>query len=216
MPCRNWIPVLAALTAASLVPSTLPAQGERPTASVPGNGFGFGAVLGWTSISGDYGDLITDGVPAQGSIWYQTGALRLGSHIQVASYNVVAPFESQSISQVELAASAGWHFNRHRPLQPFVGLRAGAIRFRPEGAVFDPEPPGPDVPPGENPAPERTGFVGGVFGGLEYWISRHFAAQASVVYRMYSTETLDVPILGVTGIETGRTFDLRFGVEWTP
>jgi len=196
------------------VPSSGVAQEAETRASVPGNGFGFHAVLGYSSMSGDYGDLMTDGIPAEGGAWYQTGALRLGANIHVASYDVVPPFQSQSISQVGLAASAMWRFRRSHSLQPVVGITAGAIRFRPEGALFDPDPPPPDVPPGENPAPERTGLMGGVFGGLEYWITRHFAIQGSVAYRFFSTDPLDVPLIGISGLESGDLFDVSLGVEW--
>jgi len=190
------------------------AQEGGAGASVPGNGFGFHAALGYSSMSGDYGELMTDGIPADGGAWYQTGALRLGANIHVASYEVVKPFDSQSISQVALAASATWRFRSHHALQPFVGVTGGAIRFRPEGALFDPDPPPPDVPPGENPAPERTGFMGGAIGGLEYWITGHFAVTGSVAYRFFSTDPLDVPLLGVAGLETGTLFDVSLGVEW--
>lgn len=190
------------------------AQEAGAGAAVPGNGFGFHAALGYGSISGEYGELMTDGIPAEGGAWYQTGALRLGASILVASYAVVEPFESQSISQVSLAASAMWRFRTRDKLQPFVGVTAGAIRFRPEGALFDPDPPPPDVPPGENPAPERTGFMGGFVVGLEHWATRHFAISGSVGYRLFSTDPLDVPLIGVSGIETGGLFDVTLGVEW--
>lgn len=211
-----WLNSMAgAVVAASLLgASTAAAQNTAGAAPVPGDGFGFHATLGWTSISGDYGDLMTSGIPAEGGIWYQTGPFRGGVNIHVGSYEVVKPFDSQSISQVEMTLSGLWRFRTSKALQPFVGLRAGAVRFRPEGALFDPNPPGPDVPPGENPAPERTGFIGGITGGLEYWITRHFAVQTSAVYRFYSTETLDVLLLGLTGIESGSALDVRIGLEW--
>ena len=190
------------------------AQGTRGNPFVPGDGFGFRAGMGYTEISGDYGDLITDGLPAEGGIWYQKSHFRGGLNVQVASYDVIEPFDSQSISQVELALSGLYRFLIYSSLQPFVGARAGLIRFRPEGALFDPNPPGPDVLPGENPSPERTGFIGGVTGGVEYWLNKHVGLQASAVYRFYSTEELDVLLIGETGIESGRALDLRFSIEW--
>ena len=210
---RRTVGVILAV-AVLLLPSGSSAQEADSESPVPGNGFGFHAALGYSSMSGDYGELMTDGIPADGGGWYQTGSLRFGANIHVASYDVVQPFESQSISQVSLAATAMWRFRTRHALQPFVGLSAGAIRFRPEGALFDPDPPPPDVPPGENPAPERTGFMGGVFGGLEYWITGHFAIQGSVAYRFFSTDPLDVPLVGISGIETGNLFDVSLGVEW--
>lgn len=210
----RWLCTLAAIAAVAIAPSESAAQATQTAPAVPGGGFGFHATLGWTSISGDYGDLMTGGIPAEGGAWYQTGSFRGGLNIHVASYDVVKPFESQSISQVGLTLSALWRFRTSRSLQPFVGIRAGAIRFRPEGALFDPNPPGPEVPPGENPAPERTGFVGGISGGLEYWLNRHVAIQGSIGYRIFSTDELDVPLVGASGIESGGAVDLSLGVEW--
>jgi len=196
-----------------LDPAPVTAQESTPPA-VPGNGFGFQAALGFTSIGQDYGDVITDGIPAEGGVWYQTGAFRGGLNILVASYDVVDPFGSQSISQVEIAASALLRFRRHHRFQPFVGARIGAIRFRPEGALFDPTPPPPDELPDANTAPERTGIIGGLSAGAEYWFNRHIGLQALVGYRTFSTDALDIPLLGVTGVEKGGAFDLRLGVEW--
>lgn len=44
--------------------------------------------------------------------------------------------------------------------------------------------------------------------------ARHIGLQALVGYRTFSTEALDIPLLGVTGVEKGGAFDLRLGVEW--
>jgi hypothetical protein len=210
------IPFIAVLGLAAVVVVSPPQAGAQQAdrADVPGDGFGFQAALGFTSISQDYGDVITDGIPAEGGVWYQTGAFRGGLNVLVASYDVVDPFGSQSISQVEIAASALLRFRRQHRLQPFVGARIGAIRFRPEGALFDPVPPPPDELPGENPAKERTGLVGGLSAGAEFWFTRHVGLQALVGYRAFSTEAFDIPLLGVTDVKTGGAFDLRLGVEW--
>lgn len=208
--------LLAAAAALAVAAGARPALAQDAAANpyVPGDGWGFRAAIGWTSISGDYGDLITSGIPAEGGIWRQWGHVRAGLNVHVASYDVIEPFDSQSISQVELALSGIYRIITDNSFQPFVGVRAGLIRFRPEGALFDPDPPGPDVLPGENPAPERTGFVAGALGGVEYWLSRHIGLQLSGAYRFYSTEALDVFLIGVTGIEQGQAFDLKFSVEW--
>lgn len=212
---KRWTCALAvALSAVCFTPALSRAQVGPTPARVPGSGFGFHATLGWTWTSGDYGELMTGGIPAEGGVWYQRGSFRGGLNIHVASYDVVEPFESQSISQVGLVLSGLWRFRTAHELQPFVGARAGAIRFRPEGALFDPNPPGPEVPPGENPAPETTGFVGGVSAGLEYWLSRHIAIQGTIGYRLFNTGELDVPLVGLSGIDQGNAVDLSLGVEW--
>lgn len=211
---RNGCTTALMLALAAVLASPLLAQDAAPRVPVPGDGFGFHASLGYTSISGDYGNLMTGGIPAEGGVWYQAGSLRGGASIHVASYDLLEPFQSQSISQVGLALSALWRFRTTAALQPFVGVRVGAIRFRPEGALFDPNPPGPEVPPGENPAPERTGFVAGVSGGVEYWLTRHFAIQGAVAFRLFSTQALDVPLVGAAGIEDGSAIDFSLGVEW--
>ncbi|MCK5411893.1 MAG: hypothetical protein KAJ67_07350, partial [Gemmatimonadetes bacterium] len=35
------------------------------------NGFGFSGSLGWSTIGGDFGELMTTAIPGEGSIWYQ-------------------------------------------------------------------------------------------------------------------------------------------------
>lgn len=212
-PTRN---LLGAAIAVLLVAPAVAAQQSSTTAPVPRNGLGFRAALGWTSISGDYGRLLTSGFPAEGGLWYQTGPFRGGLNIHVASYDVIAPFESQSVSQVELAASALWRFRTGSRLQPLLGVRAGLIRFKPEGALFDPTPPGPDVLPGENAAPDRSGFVAGFTGGFEYWINPHLAFGIDGTFRFYSTDRLDLLIFGATELEKGRAADVKLGVEWKP
>ncbi len=180
------------------------------------NGFGFSGSLGWSTISGDYGELITSGIPGEGSIWYQPSWWRVGVSIHVASYDVVEPFSSESISQVEFQLFGTFLFLRGNLFQPYAQVRAGATRWRPEGPIFDPNPPPPDVPPGENPAPGRDGFQGGLVIGSEFWVTKNFAIDVGGLFSAFSTEDLDVPILGITGLSSGSELGFRVGVVWFP
>ncbi len=180
---RLRLPLIgAALILAVSAPDVRAQQEQR-------SGFGFSGLLGWSSIGGDYGELVTSGIPAEGAVWYQPRRWRFGLAIHVASYDVVEPFDNQSLSQVELDLFATFLFLRGSPVQPYVQGRVGATRLRPEGALFDPNPPPPDVPPGENPAPSETGFVGGLALGAETWITKHLAVDLSAVFSAVSTQS---------------------------
>ncbi len=205
---RFRLPLIgAALLLAVNAPDVLAQQEQR-------SGFGFSGLLGWSSIGGDYGELLTSGIPAEGAVWYQPSRWRFGFAIHVASYDVVEPFDNQSVSQVELDLFATFLFVRGSPVQPYAQVRVGATRLRPEGALFDPNPPPPGVPPGENPAPSETGFVGGLALGAETWITKNLAVDLSALFSGFSTQAFDVPVLGITDLSSGSTVGFRAGFVW--
>jgi len=201
--------ICAALGLAINVGDLLGQQDQR-------NGFGFSGSLGWSTIGGDYSELITSGIPGEGSIWYQPSWWRVGVSLHVASYDVVEPFSDFSISQVEFQLFGTFLFLRGKLFQPYAQVRAGTTRWRPEGPIFDPNPPPPDVPPGENPAPGRDGFQGGLAIGSEFWITKNFGIDVGGLFSAFSTEELDVPGLGITGLKSGSELGFRVGVVWFP
>jgi hypothetical protein len=179
-------------------------------------GFGFSGSLGWSTIGGDYSELITNGIPGEGSIWYQPSWWRVGVSLHVASYDVVEPFSDFSISQVEFQLFGTFLFLRGNLFQPYAQVRAGTTRWRPEGPIFDPNPPPPDVPPGESAAPGRNGFQGGLAIGSEFWITENFGIDVGGLFSAFSTEELDVPGLGITDLTSGSEIGFRLGVVWFP
>jgi len=179
-------------------------------------GFGFSGSLGWSTISGDYSQLMTNAIPGEGSIWYQPSWWRLGVSLHVASYNAVEPFQDHTISQVEFQLFGTFLFLRGNLVQPYAQVRAGTTRWRPEGPLFDPNPPPPDVPPGESPAPGRNGFQGGLTVGAEFWVTKNFGIDVGGLFSAFTTEELDVPILGITGLSSGSELGFRVGVVWFP
>ena len=46
------------------------------------------------------------------------------------------------------------------------------------------------------------------------WLSRHIAIQGAIGYRLFNTEELDVPLVGLSEIDQGSAVDLSLGVEW--
>ncbi len=201
--------IAAALILAINTPDLLAQQEHR-------RGFGFSGSLGWSTIGGDFGELITTGIPAEGSIWYQPSWWRFGVSIHAASYSTVQPFQDQTISQMEFQLFGTFLFLRGNLVQPYAQVRVGATRWRPEGPLFDPNPPPPDVPPGENPAPGENGFQGGLALGAELWVTKNFGLDVAGLFSAFSTEEFDVPILGITGLSSGTEIGFRVGVVWFP
>ncbi len=199
----------AALILAINAPDVLAQQEHR-------RGFGFSGSLGWSTIGGDFGELLTSGIPAEGSIWYQPSWWRFGVSIHAASYSAVQPFQDQTISQMEFQLFGTFLFLRGNLVQPYAQVRAGATRWRPEGPLFDPNPPPPDVPPGENPAPGENGFQGGLALGAEFWVTKNFGLDVAGLFSAFSTEEFDVPILGITGLSSGTELGFRAGFVWFP
>ncbi len=179
-------------------------------------GFGFSGLVGWSTIGGDYGQLMNNAVTGEGSIWYQPSWWRFGATIHVASYSLIEPYTDQSVSQVEFQLFGTFLFLRGSLVQPYAQVRAGLTRWRPEGPLFDPNPPPPDVPPGETQAPGRNGFQGGLAVGAEFWVTQNLGIDVGGLFSAFSTEDLDVPILGITGLGSGSELGFRAGVVWFP
>lgn len=159
---------------------------------------------------------MSSGIPAEGAIWYQPSWWRIGVSIHAASYDVIEPYTDQSISQVVFQLLGTFLFLRGDLVQPYAQVRVGTTRWRPEGPLFDPNPPPPDVPPGENSAPGRNGFQGGLGVGAEFWVTKNFGIDVGGLFSAFSTQELDVPILGITGLESGREIGFHAGVVWFP
>ena len=50
----------------------------------------------------------------------------------------------------------------------------------------------------------------------EFWVTRNFAIDVGGLFSAFSTEELDVPILGITGLSSGTELGFRAGVVWFP
>ncbi len=192
-----------------------PARAQTPQW---GNGFGFQWQIGGKTVGGGYAELLTGGVDADINIFYDYNKLRIGGGGNFISFNVVEPFEDESISSVELHAFVGYHFLRG-PFQPYVQGRFTFVRLRPEGhdfAIEDPDAP-EDPEEGENVSDRRSGFGGGLVGGFEYRVSRRVGLEANASIDRWSTDEVDLTEEGIEGVFTsGTKWGFRVGINWYP
>ncbi|NIM51578.1 MAG: hypothetical protein GTO22_20415, partial [Gemmatimonadales bacterium] len=134
------------------------------------SGFSFSVAMGYTGVSGDWGDILKDGIDADINISYLWRHLRFGAGAYYVSYDLEPPLEEESVSNVSLHASLGYVFLTGR-VRPYLQLRGVYQRLRPEGEAFHPDPPPlgeePEEEEGENPAPRRNGTGGTLVGGVE-------------------------------------------------
>ncbi len=199
-----------------LAPASAAAQ-----ASTWGNGFGFQWQIGYKSVGGGYGDLLTDGIDADINIFYNHNKLRIGGGGNFVSLNVVEPLQDESVSSVELHAFLGYHFLRGN-FQPYVQGRFNFVRMRPEGHDFDfdPEAPPEDPEEGENLADRRAGFGGGLVAGFEYRLSRKIGLEANASIDAFATEEVDLAEIEEPSLQgtftDGNRWGFRVGINWYP
>ncbi len=203
------------IAAAALALGAGPLQAQK--------GFGFEAFAGYTGLTGEYGSVLDGGVFAEGNGYYQTGHIRIGSGINVASLDVAEPIEIESWAQVELHAYVAYFLAKQAAkVKPYVQGRVGWVRFTPEDhrveegvSIEDLLAQEEEPEEGENTSPRVTGFdVGGV-AGLEYSLSRRVALDLSALFTYISTEKVEnLPETAVPP-QSGGLWSVRFGVRWS-
>ncbi len=183
-------------------------------------GFGFEAFAGYTGLTGEYGSVLDGGVFAEGNGYYQTGHIRFGSGINVASLDVADPIEIESWAQVELHAYVAYFLARQAAkVKPYVQGRVGWVRFTPEdhrveegvsieGLLAQEEE-------GENTSPRVNGVdVGGV-AGLEYSLSRRVSLDLSALFTYITTQKVENLPETAEPPQSGGFWSVRFGVRWS-
>jgi hypothetical protein len=183
--------------------------------------FGFQFDLGYTGLAGDYGKVLDGGWVAEFNVDYQARSFRYGFGFEVASLDVEAPFEEESVSKVGAHLSAIYLIPTGPRIKPFLGLRIGSLRLRPEGETFAPEPEPlqqaeEDGEEGENPAPRVDGFEGAAIGGLEIAVSRKVAFQVAGLYSYMKTDEVDLSAIDLGFVDKGTSWSLRASVRWKP
>ena len=203
-----FIATCAALTAMSAAP--LSAQSR----------FGFQFDLGYTGLAGDYGEVLTGGWVAEFNVDYQVRAFRYGFGFEVASLDVEAPFEDESVSKVGAHLSALYLIPAGSGVKPFLGLRVGSLRLRPEGETFAPEPEPAQAEDGgeegENPAPRVDGFEGAAMGGVEFAVSPKFAFHVAGLYSYMKTDEVDLSAIDLGTVDKGTSWSVRVSARWKP
>jgi hypothetical protein len=188
--------------------------GTRLTAQT---GFSFSVAMGYTGVSGDWGNILKDGIDADINISYLYRHLRFGAGAYYASYNLEPPLEEESVSNVSLHASFGYVFLLGR-VRPYLALRGTYTRLRPEGHGFSEEPPPEEGDPdeGENPAPRRSGTGGVLVGGVEIVLTKNITLDPNAWYGSFRTDDLDLTEFGGPVISKGQSWGIRLGITWYP
>lgn len=182
--------------------------------------FGFQFDFGYTGLAGDYGEVLQGGWVAEFNVDYQVHALRYGFGFEVASFDVEEPFQDESVSKVGAHISALYLIPTGSRTRPFLGLRIGSLRLRPEGETFTPEPEPAQAEDGgeegENPAPRVDGFEGAALGGIEFSFSPKFALQVAGLYSYMKTDEVDLSAIDLGTVDKGSSWSLRVSARWKP
>jgi hypothetical protein len=199
MPRRAYCSVTLAALALLLGAGTLHAQNSH---------FGWNALLGYGTYSGDIGELLDDGYVGElNFFWQSSGALRIGVATSAISYTMEEPLQDDSWTSITLAAFGSWVFLREKRLHPYVQGRVGYVRLTPDKR---------DEAGEALPFVDRAdGLSLGITGGGEYMLSSHWGIDLSLKYGYTSVSDLltadpELPE-GVT-IENGQTWTLRLGL----
>lgn len=181
------------------------------------NGVVFGFELGYKEIGGDLGKLLDGGIVGEYAFAYQAGKFRYGLAFNLVSLDV-SGFD-ESVSQVGANLYATWMIKQGTRILPYLQLRIGGVRYRPEGDTFAP----PDTlnasaadEEGENAAESVDGFEGGLLAGAEFALSQKFAIDLSAGFSFISTEEVDLSAIGLEPTGKGTAWTIRLGLRWDP
>lgn len=188
-----------------LTPGSLAAQ----------QGLGFEATFGYQALSGDYGDVLKGGVDSEFVVVYTRGRLRYGLGANWASYDMEAPNEDESWSNIASHVGLAYYLLAEGRVRPFIEARIVGRRLRPEnhflGGQEDPEEPG------ENTSPIRVfGVSGAAVAGVEIGLTRRSWAKLAAYAGTINTESADLGDIGLGMVDSGRVVGFRVGISWTP
>jgi opacity protein-like surface antigen len=180
------------------------------------NGVVFGFQFGYKEMGGDLGKILDGGIVGEYDFSYQAGSFRYGIAFNLVSLDV-SGFD-ESVSQVNAGLYATWLIKREARVLPYLQLRLGGARYRPEGGTFAP----PDTADsevdeeGENAADAVNGFEGSILGGAEFALSKKFAIDLSAGFSYIATEEVDLSAIGLEPVKRGTAWTARLGVRWNP
>ena len=201
---RSVGPLMVGLLLLVLAPGSLAAQ----------QGLGFEVTFGYQGLSGDYGDVLKGGIDSEFVLAYTRGRLRYGLGANWASYDMEAPNEDESWSNIASHLGLAFYLLAEGRVRPFIEARVVGRRLRPEnhflGGQEDPEEPG------ENTSPIRVfGVSGAAVAGVEIGLSRRSWAKLAGYAGTINTESADLGDINLGAVDSGRVFGFRVGIFWT-
>ncbi len=185
------------------------------SAAAQRSGLGFDIKLGYSSLGGEYGQVLEDGIDGEFNIYYGLERLRLGWGINLVSYGMAQPAEDfDSWSQVGLQWSVAYPFRSGAAMQPYVEGRLTWDRLRPEDheeGFSDPE-----EEEEEDPHPRVSGWGGTAVAGVFASLTETVLLDLSARYGIFSTAEADLEYLNQPNIASGNRWGVRLGIVWYP
>ena len=180
-------------------------------------GFGFEAVLGYSSMGGDYGKVLDAGLMSEFVALYQYRSYRLGLGVAVASLDFDEDVvEDAYVSKTGFFGHFTYVFRSARKLRPYIQVRAAYARVRPEGEVLEAIDPVEEDEEGENPSDAVDGVDVALVPGIELAFTRWFAVDLSVMFNQFSVGEVDLSPIGQEPVDSGRLYSIRLGAVWRP
>jgi opacity protein-like surface antigen len=180
-------------------------------------GLAFDLRMGHSTIGGDWGTVLTDGVDAELNLYYSfANRLRIGWGLNQVSYELVDELhteETESASQTGMQFSAMYPFQIGQRLWPYVEGRFTWDRFKAEGEVEGFPPPEEE---GENNAPRYSGWGGTASVGLLVNITGRLYGDFSYRYGNFDTNDIDLDeyLPGAGVVTSGSRYGFRVGLLW--
>jgi opacity protein-like surface antigen len=183
------------------------------------NGVVFGFEMGYKQMGGELGELLDGGIVGEYAFAYQAKSFRYGLAFNLVSLDVSG--YDESVSQVGANLYATWLIKQGTRVLPYLQVRMGGVRYRPEGDTFAPpdsmeSSATNDDEEGENAADAVNGFEGGLLAGAEFALSPKFAIDLSAGFSFISTKEIDLSALGLEPISKGSAWTVRLGLRWDP
>jgi opacity protein-like surface antigen len=182
------------------------------------NGAVFGFEFGYKEMGGDLGKLLDGGIVGEYAFAYQANSFRYGLAFNLVSFDV-SGFD-ESVSQVGANLYATWMIKQGTGILPYLQVRIGGVRYRPEGDTFAPDSmeatTTAEGEEGENAADAVNGFEGGLLAGAEFALSQKFAIDLSAGFSFISTEEVDLSAIGLGSVGKGTAWTVRLGLRWDP
>jgi len=186
----------------------------QPALAQDQQGFGFEAAFGYEGLSGEYGEVLKGGVNFEYSLAYSREHVRYLLGINWASYQMEAPNEEESWSNVATHLGVAYFFRPGAPIRPFFGLRLVARRLRPEGDFLG-GVPAEGEHEGENTSPVRVfGVSGAANAGFEVRLSARSALQLSGYWGTINTADAELGEIDLETVNEGQIWGLRIGLAW--
>jgi len=193
--------------------------GVPPGLSAQQQGLAFDFRMGHSTLDGDWGKILTEGVDSEINLYYSmANKLRFGTGLNFVSYDLEEQFHTDEVTS---GSQVGWQVSAMYPFQigdrvfPYLEARLTWDRFRAEGKHEGfPEEDPEDPEEGENNAPRYSGWGGTGSAGVLFRIKGTFYGDVAARYGQFTTSEADLSYLDGPTVSSGSRYGFRVGVLW--